>query len=100
MSSLCCFFIGQKSSHEPIGIIVSVTTATSAFVRSAESIWQEPAPGIRRQVLAHGRELMLVRVEFDAGAIGDLHHHSQRQSSYVAAGRFAVSIGGEQKILV
>jgi quercetin dioxygenase-like cupin family protein len=55
---------------------------------------------VRRQVLAQGMELMIVRVDFDAGAVGAMHHHSQRQSTYIAAGRFDVTIGGEQQVLV
>ena len=37
----------------------------------------------------------LVRVEFDQGAIGKVHHHPHRQATYVAAGRFEVTVGDE-----
>jgi quercetin dioxygenase-like cupin family protein len=38
-------------------------------------------------------------VDFEAGAVGALHHHPHRQASYVAAGRFEVTIDGERSEL-
>ena len=65
------------------------------FVRGAETPWQDTNDvGLRRQILGHGPDLMLVRVEFDEGAVGALHHHPHRQAAYVAAGRFEVTIDG------
>ncbi|MEP7000934.1 MAG: cupin domain-containing protein [bacterium] len=68
---------------------------TSAFVRSAEIGWERTAEGIRRQVLGHGSDLMIVRVEFESGAVGAMHHHPHRQATFVATGRFEVTVGGE-----
>jgi quercetin dioxygenase-like cupin family protein len=67
------------------------------FVRSADAPWQSSNDvGLRRQILGHGPDLMLVRVEFEEGAVGALHHHPHRQVCYVAAGRFEVTIDGER----
>ena len=67
------------------------------FVRGADAPWQDTNDvGMRRQILGHGPDLMLVRVEFDEGAVGALHHHPHRQVCYVAAGRFAVTIDGQR----
>jgi quercetin dioxygenase-like cupin family protein len=74
-------------------------SGSATIVRSAETTWEQMADGVRRQVLVHGEDLMLVRVEFDAGAVGVLHHHPHRQATYVAAGRFAVTVGDEQREL-
>ena len=49
--------------------------------------------GIKRQILSHGPDLMLVRVTFEPGAIGAVHHHPHRQATYVAAGSFEVTVG-------
>ena len=66
-------------------------------VRSGSTPWQTTNDvGVRRQILGHGPDLMLVRVEFEAGAVGALHHHPHRQVSYVAAGRFEVTVGDER----
>lgn len=66
-----------------------------SFVFAADIGWDITAEGVRRQVLGHGTELMVVRVEFKAGAIGALHQHPHRQATYVAAGKFEVSVDGK-----
>jgi quercetin dioxygenase-like cupin family protein len=73
--------------------------AIASFVRSAEVTWDVMDAGVRRQVLAHGPDLMLVRVDFDRGAVGKLHHHPHRQATFVAAGRFEVTVGDETSTL-
>jgi quercetin dioxygenase-like cupin family protein len=73
--------------------------ATDPFVRSADAPWEAMADGVRRQILSHGPDLMLVRVEFEAGAVGKMHHHPHRQATYVATGRFEVTVGGETRTL-
>lgn len=56
--------------------------------------WIDVAPGNRRRVLVSRPELMQVEFAFDAGAIGALHAHPHVQSSYIAEGRFEVTIDG------
>jgi quercetin dioxygenase-like cupin family protein len=75
-------------------------TPHKAFFPASDSEWQTMAPGVRRQILAVGTDIMLVRVDFDAGAVGAVHHHPHRQASYVAAGAFDVTIGGTTSRLV
>jgi quercetin dioxygenase-like cupin family protein len=65
------------------------------FVRSAESGWVKTAEGVRRQVLGHGTDLMIVRFEFESGAVGKLHHHPHRQATYVLSGRFQATVGDQ-----
>ena len=67
----------------------------SSFVRSAEVGWEHTADGVRRQVLGHGTDLMIVRVEFEQGAVGALHKHPHRQASHVLSGRFEVTVGDD-----
>jgi quercetin dioxygenase-like cupin family protein len=76
-----------------------MTTQTAAFVRSADTPWQWTGPGVRRQILGYGPDLMMVRVEFEAGAVGATHHHPHRQVTYVSAGRFEVTVGEERETL-
>ena len=73
--------------------------ATGPFVRGEDVAWDTMDAGVRRQVMVYGPDLMLVRVEFETGAIGRLHHHPHRQATYVAAGRFEVTVGSEQATL-
>ena len=70
---------------------------SDTFVRSADTPWQSANDvGLRRQILGHGPDLMMVRVEFEPGAVGALHHHPHRQVAYVVSGRFQVTVGDER----
>lgn len=50
--------------------------------------------GVRRKVLSYDREIMTVEVNFDTGAIGEMHSHVHRQASYCVSGSFRVTIDG------
>ncbi|HEY4201659.1 MAG TPA: cupin domain-containing protein [Devosiaceae bacterium] len=69
------------------------------FLNSDERRWTDLGNGSRRRVLAFTDALMQVEVAFDEGAIGALHSHPHVQSSYVAEGRFEVTIDGETRVL-
>src|SRR5438045_3985811 len=75
------------------------TLSDQPFVRTADADWTAVGDGIRRQILSHGPDLMMVRVEFVKGAIGALHSHPHRQVTYVARGSFAVTIDGRREVL-
>lgn len=72
---------------------------SETFVDSARVEKEDLGGGITRQMLGYGPDLMLVRVWFDEGAVGDVHAHPHSQSSYVESGRFEVFINGEKRIL-
>jgi quercetin dioxygenase-like cupin family protein len=42
---------------------------------------------------------MLVRVRFESGAVGTVHHHPHRQATYVAHGSFEVTVGESRATL-
>lgn len=42
---------------------------------------------------------MLVRVDFERGAVGSMHHHAHRQVTWVAGGRFRATVGDETREL-
>jgi quercetin dioxygenase-like cupin family protein len=42
---------------------------------------------------------MMVKVKFEKGAVGTPHTHYHSQGTYVACGKFEVTIGGEQRVL-
>ncbi len=69
------------------------------FAHEADGLWEPTDPGVKRQILAHGRDLMLVRVVFEAGAIGPEHRHPHAQNSFVESGRFEITIAGERRVL-
>lgn len=69
------------------------------FVCAGDAAIEDLGGGIKRQMLAYGPELMLVRVFFEEGAVGALHTHPHTQIAFVGSGRFRVSIGGEEREL-
>ena len=73
--------------------------ATKVFLENKEIAWEQTAPGMRRKVMAYDDRLMLVRVEFEKGAVGTLHSHHHTQISHVESGIFEVEISGEKKVL-
>jgi quercetin dioxygenase-like cupin family protein len=70
-----------------------------AFIVSSEIEWQQLGGGVERKVLGYDDQVMMVAVRFEKGAIGSLHHHVHRQVSYVASGKFEVTIDGDKKVL-
>ncbi len=61
--------------------------------------WVAAGPGSRRRVRLSRPELMQVEFAFEAGAVGALHSHPHVQASYVAEGRFEVTIGDTVTVL-
>ena len=61
--------------------------------------WQFVGDGVERKVLGFDEQVMMVCVRFKKGAVGALHHHPQRQISYVESGVFEVTIDGKKEIL-
>src|ERR1700722_4473193 len=59
------------------GVIVSPTNATNTSL---------PEPGMRRQVLAYNKKVMLVRHYFVKGWKGARHSHPHEQLVYVVTG--------------
>ncbi|MBZ9675503.1 cupin domain-containing protein [Mesorhizobium sp. ES1-1] len=74
-------------------------TESKVFAHAGEGEWTATPDGNRRRVLLHTEELMLVEFGFDEGGVGALHSHPHVQASYVAEGRFEVTIDGRTEIL-
>lgn len=74
-------------------------TCSERYQIENELKWENPGPGIQRQIMGYDGQLMIVKVKFDKGAVGTLHEHFHSQATYVASGRFELSIAGEKRIL-
>ena len=61
--------------------------------------WVDAEPGVRRRILQAQGRLMLMEVEFAAGAAGYEHSHVHEQISYCIAGRFEYSLDGRTHVL-
>jgi quercetin dioxygenase-like cupin family protein len=74
-------------------------TEAKLFARRTDGEWTTTPDGNRRRIILHTDELMMVEFAFDAGGIGVLHSHPHVQASYIAEGRFEVTIDGRTDIL-
>ncbi|MEJ5992868.1 cupin domain-containing protein [Pedobacter sp. Du54] len=71
----------------------------NALIADNDLTWEDLGNGIKRKIMAHDDQLMLVKVAFEKGAIGVLHQHPHLQMSYVAEGSFKVTMGDSVKTL-
>lgn len=74
-------------------------TCSERYQLESELQWENPGPGIQRQIMGYDGQLMIVKVKFEKGAVGTQHEHYHSQATYVASGRFELEIGGEKRIL-
>lgn len=61
--------------------------------------WEPAGEGVTRQIMGYDDRLMLVKVRFERGAVGATHVHPHSQASYVASGKFELTIGDETRVL-
>ena len=80
-------------------------TNKNYFMNSANTLlgneieWEDVSEGVRRQIMGYDEKIMTVKVEFQAGAIGNLHAHPHSQTTYVASGTYRFDIDSEIKIV-
>lgn len=69
------------------------------FAFDGELPWESAGEGIRRKVLTYDSGVMMVRVAFEAEAVGVAHSHPHIQCSLVEAGVFDITIAGRTERL-
>lgn len=67
----------------------------SVHIFASEVHSEDLGEGLSRQILGYDEEMMMVRVNFEKGAIGKAHSHPHRQTTYVTSGVFEVSLGSK-----
>jgi quercetin dioxygenase-like cupin family protein len=65
------------------------------IIRGQNAPIVQAGAGVTRQVLGHDAELMMVRVTFEAGAVGYVHSHPHRQVTFVERGQFDFALDGK-----
>ena len=65
-----------------------------SFVKTGDARTFDPEQGMKRQVLAHSDQLMLVRHFFEKGWVGARHSHPHHQLVYVVSGAIRVDVDG------
>ncbi|WP_134089109.1 cupin domain-containing protein [Olivibacter sp. XZL3] len=69
------------------------------FNFESEAVWKEVGEGVSRKMLSYNEEMMVVRVRFKAGAVGEVHQHLHTQITCVVSGKFEFSIGDEKRVI-
>ena len=74
-------------------------TGSENFIFAKDQEWQPAGEGVVRQIMGYDGQIMMVKVKFEKGAVGTLHHHYHSQATYVESGKFEFTIKGEKKIV-
>ena len=69
------------------------------FVFNGDKEFTELGGGVKRKIMSYNGDIMSVEVRFEKGAVGAMHTHPHTQISYVLAGKFEATIGGETQII-
>lgn len=72
---------------------------TKAYWIEKETEWEDVQPGLKRQITGYDGKIMLVKAKFEKGAEGYLHKHYHSQVTYVASGKFQMTIGDDVRII-
>lgn len=67
---------------------------SKAFMLGAQTPKDTVGDGLVRQIFGYNDSIMMVKVEFDVGAVGAVHAHPHSQVTYVESGEFDVIIDG------
>ena len=72
---------------------------SEVFVESSKFQWEDLGGGIRRKMLGFDPNLMMTYIDFQKGAVGNIHKHLHTQVTYIEKGSFEVQIADEKRIL-
>jgi len=72
---------------------------TKPYFIGENTPWEEVGPGLKRQIMGYDGKIMLVKVQFETGAVGQLHKHYHSQVTYVESGEFEMTIGDDVRII-
>ncbi|WP_291914668.1 cupin domain-containing protein [Chitinophaga sp. CB10] len=78
---------------------MSKQAESQIFQFEKEIPWEQPSPGIERQIFGYDERVMLVKVKFEKGAVGTMHQHPHTQVTYVESGAFEFTIGDETRVI-
>ena len=73
--------------------------SSKEFINGQELEWETVGEGLKRKIMGFDDKIMLVKVHFEVGAIGQMHEHYHSQVTYVESGRFDVTIDGQTQTL-
>ncbi len=72
---------------------------SNPFLINEEIPWEVIDDKLSRQIVGYDNQIMMVKVQFKAGGIGQMHSHFHSQVTYVVSGLFEMTIGDEKRLL-
>ena len=76
-----------------------MTQQSGNFIFEADTDWHDAGGGVVRQILGYNDNIMMVKVKFKKGQVGEMHSHPHTQVTYVASGAFEFTVGDVTKIV-
>lgn len=65
-------------------------------VKNSETQWKDLGGGLKRKVLSHNQDIMVVEVAFETGGVGPAHSHPHVQCTYILSGAFVFTGSGKE----
>jgi len=78
---------------------MSTLVQSQLFMNSPRSEAEDIGDGIHRTLLGYDNKILMAKVWFDKGAVGQVHKHHHSQVAYVIEGKFEVEVDGQKQIL-
>lgn len=69
------------------------------FFKDESIAWDIQSDTVKRKIMVYDNNMMLVKVAFKQGGIGEVHAHPHTQMTYVEEGVFEVEVAGRKQIL-
>lgn len=79
---------------------MSTELRSNEFLIEADMPWERVDEYITRQIVGYDDTIMMVKVRFAEGGVGQMHEHYHAQTTYVVSGTFEMTIGEETKTLI
>lgn len=79
--------------------MLTTPTPSQLFMNSPKSDAEDLGYGIRRTLLGYDENILMAKVWFEKGAVGEVHSHRHSQVSYVIDGEFEVEVDGRKTVL-
>jgi len=73
--------------------------ASKTAILEKSNEWEQLGPGLSRQILGWDNQIMMVKVKFEAGAIGAPHSHFHAQTSFCHGGKFEFTIDEKKYVI-
>ena len=78
---------------------MDASTGKKVFIENDAIPWETVGEGVRRKIMAYNKDLMLVKVSFEAGSVGTVHKHYHTQITNIESGKFEIEVDAEKKVL-